>query len=255
MDACTFQPNIKKTIERTASKESRPPTPRGVDHLLKWGEDKNKKLAENLLAADSTIKSARKMGLQDIEKSADRMFQSALYYDKKRKQDQIKELESISFKPKISEKSKEIVRIRDKKAVDCETENNQYPAVKNQAHKYVQVTIGNTDCKLTIKKPACKQAVQSKPKLNQVVSPQKIPLNSHNVTESLKNVYQNRSRSKNKTDSIQSKAHQESGSEGYHKKPMNGLKNLSEGVQYHEITYEDGGLQLNDYNDTIDLMR
>ena len=164
--------------------------------------------------------------------------------------DQIKDLENNSFKPKISEKSKEIVRIRDKKAFNYETDNHQNSAAKNNI--YAEVTIGNTDCKLAIKKPSPKQVVQSKPKPIQAISPSKSPSASNRIVSSSKKEPLNRSKSRNNADAKQSTVHQETSNS---KQVKIGKTNNCEGVQYHDITYEDGGLDAANYNDTIDLMR
>ncbi len=112
MDACTFKPAINKTPDKSGVKEycsNNQGGPSRIDNLLKWGEEKNKKLAENFLTADINNRSGKKMAIKDIEKSADRLFSSHLYYDKKRKQEQDKEFLEIPFKPQISEKSRKLV--------------------------------------------------------------------------------------------------------------------------------------------------
>lgn len=128
MDACTFKPTINKTAERSSSKEhvgcNTGPGTR-IDSLLKWGEEKNRKIADTLLAADpSAKKSARKLDIKDIEKSADRMHSSYLHYERKRHQEQARELADLPFKPTISEKSKKLVENRDKKMADLAKEDS-----------------------------------------------------------------------------------------------------------------------------------
>ncbi len=118
MDECTFRPHINKPNTSNystnpqekkdqQSHSSDKPATQKHEELLKWAEDKNKRIAESALIQtfDSVSKNARKLASKDIEKSADRLFSSYIEIEKKKLDMQVKELDAHSFKPVINKKS------------------------------------------------------------------------------------------------------------------------------------------------------
>lgn len=118
IDECTFRPHINKPVASTSSTNPQDrkeyqsnSTEKGStqkhDELLKWAEDKNKRIAESALIQnfDSVSKNSRKLATKDIEKSADRLYSSYIDIEKRKLDMQVKELDAHSFRPVINKKS------------------------------------------------------------------------------------------------------------------------------------------------------
>ena len=118
MDECTFRPHINRplTSNYTSNQPERKdiqshstekPSTNKHEELLKWAEEKNKRIAESALTQnfDSVSKNSRKLASKDIEKSADRLYSSYIEIEKKKLDMQVKELDAHSFRPVINKKS------------------------------------------------------------------------------------------------------------------------------------------------------
>lgn len=132
MDECTFKPSIIN--RQTAKQNSENQQPAGgtrIDAMLKWAEDKNRKLAE--IALDKDLKMAacqsslsntsgtkKRVNVKEIEKSTDRLYSQRMIMEKKRLDMQAKEAENLKFKPEINKKSIELAEKRKTKYHEAE---------------------------------------------------------------------------------------------------------------------------------------
>jgi hypothetical protein len=131
MDQCTFRPHINRPLssnyatnplDRKDHQALCPEKPPAHKHeeLLKWAEDKNKRIAESAISHtfDSVSKNSRKLASKDIEKSADRLYSSYIEIEKKKLDMQVKELDAHSFRPVINKKSQMLAENKRKALLD-----------------------------------------------------------------------------------------------------------------------------------------
>ena len=126
LDECTFKPTINNysTASKKQNSENQHPRLSRVDSMLKWADEKNKKLANIALQHDPNISHMpllhgangsgikKKMNSQAIEKSTERLYRQHQQIEKKKMDLQVRESELLKFKPEINKKSIQLLEKR-----------------------------------------------------------------------------------------------------------------------------------------------
>lgn len=118
LDQCTFKPslNAKTNSSHKKNSENNHPTTSRIDVLFKWADDKNRRIANIALEQDignamPLLNSAQGSGIKrkanhkTIEKSIERLYNHHIVLEKKKLELQVKEAETLKFKPEINKKS------------------------------------------------------------------------------------------------------------------------------------------------------
>jgi hypothetical protein len=126
MDECTFRPAINSKQNVKQNTENVPSGSR-VDAMLKWAEEKSRKLAEIALDKDLGQASCTKKKLyaKDIEKATDRLYSQRVIMERKRLDLQAKEAEALKFRPEINKKSIQLAEKRKSKVSEYDATNDQ----------------------------------------------------------------------------------------------------------------------------------
>ena len=112
VENCTFKPKLNKSKEAKQESASARDVLDYCDKLYRKEEEKQKKIAENVLAQEAAIVQMRggnkKLGVKEIEKSVDRLYSNHFAMEKKKEKAYHASQEN-HFKPSINPKSTEIV--------------------------------------------------------------------------------------------------------------------------------------------------
>lgn len=164
MDECTFKPSINTKQAVKQNSENQAPAGSRIDAMLKWAEDKNRKIAEITLDKDLKIGQQpgcaaqqsgvkRKLNAKEIEKSTERLYSQRVILEKKKLDLQAKEAEQMRFKPEINKKSIQLAEKR-KKQYESEIATQEQAPVEASVATDIQIHDGNDKSVEKVVKPA-----------------------------------------------------------------------------------------------------